>query len=75
MPSTLKKQRYRLEFWIDENGKVEDDASAHPILTRPAAGALPAQEVSMSVTYMPSSALKALIKAEQKTAVDIEVGK
>ena len=67
--------RYRLEFWVGEDGNIEDQAFAHPILTRPASGALPKQEASMSILYSPSQALKSLLKAEQKSVVDVEVAK
>lgn len=75
MASTLKGVRYKLELWIGKDGEVENEAFAYPTLTRVAAGALPAQEVSTVVKYVPSTALKALIKAEQKTVVDVEVAK
>ena len=73
MPSTLKNKRYKLELWIDKTGEVEDEAFAYPVLTRPKSGALPAQEVSIPVGYKPSSALRALLKAEHRAAVDAEL--
>lgn len=67
--------RYRLEFWVGEDGDIEDQAFAYPILTRPLSGALPKQEASMSILYSPSEALKSLLKTEQKAVVDIEVAR
>ena len=75
MASTLKSERYKLELWIDDNGNVEDEAFAYPWLTSSAACALSGQELKLCVKYAPSSALKALIKAEQKAVVDVEVAK
>ena len=75
MSSILKNERYKLELWIDKDGNVEDEAFAYPILTRPKLGALPVQEVRIPVRYEPSSALKALLKAEHKVAVDVELVK
>ena len=70
-----KGERYRLEFWIDGDGNVEDSANAYPVLSRPGEGALPAQNYTKQVPIEPSVELKALIKAEQKTKVDAELAK
>ncbi len=68
-------QRYRLELWVGEDGEIEDEAFAYPTLTRPAAGALSAQEQEMPVPFTPSAGLKATLKVEQKNNVDIELAK
>ncbi len=70
MAVTLKAGRYRLEFWINAAGEVEDEAFAYPVLTRPADGTLPAQEKVVSVQFTPSTGLKATLKVEQKNKVD-----
>lgn len=75
MPVSLKGVRYKLELWVDKDGNVEDEAFAYPTLTRPAEGALPAQETSTSVKYTPSTALKALLKAEQRAPIDAELAR
>ena len=69
------KERYRLEFWIDGDGNVEENANAYPRLTRPGEGAMPTQDYTKQVPIKPSVELKALIKSEQKTVVDAELAK
>ena len=69
------KERYRLEFWIGKDGNVEDGANAYPMLTRPAEGALPAQETTKQVSFRPSAELKALLKTEQGTKINAELAR
>ena len=68
-------QRYKLEFWVGVDGEIEDEAFAYPTLTRPAAGALSAQEQETGVKFTPSNGLKATLKVEQKNNVDVELAK
>lgn len=71
-----KTDRFKLEFWIGTGyAEVEPEAFCYPSLTAPARGALPVQEVSTSVKFTPSDALRAAILAEVKTAVNAEVAK
>lgn len=75
MAVSKKVSRYPVTFYIDEDGEVEGEANAYPVLTRPGEGALPSQEPPTQVKFRPSDALKAPIKAEQKFVVDAQLAR
>lgn len=89
MPSTLKKvkvkvgdkivekqERFPVTFWIaDGYDAVEPEPYCLPCLTQPARGALSTQEEQVPIKFTPSPALKALLLAEVKAAVDAQLAK
>jgi hypothetical protein len=83
MASTLKQatidgvtkaERFRIEAWVQFGyDAIEAEAFVYPCLCRPAAGALPAQEVALPVQVTLDAAARSALFSAVKAAVDAKL--